>query len=890
MRKLWLACCCWCSIVGAGLPAAGEDLFADRVASIFERRCVSCHHGDEPKGKLALTTSAELAAGGESGAAIEPGKPDESLLLEYISGDEPQMPKNADPLTGEEIAAIRQWIAAGAVWPADTKLIDKRFEGQDWWSLKPVSHPEPPRSNSKWPRSPIDAFILAKLREQGLSPSPEADRRTLIRRLTYDLHGLPPTPEEIDAFLADEAANAYEKLVDRLLASPRYGERWGRHWLDVVHYGETHGYDKDKPRPNAWPYRDYVIRGFNEDKPYSRFVEEQLAGDVLYPDDPRAVVATGFIAAGPWDFVGHVELREGTADKEIARSNDRDDMLAAAISTFVSLTAHCARCHDHKFDPIPQADYYRLQAVFAGVDRADRAYDPDPQVHIARRRLLEERSGWETRRQAVLQVVQQAITPEVQSLDQRIAALQQQLAALPGIGAVSQTNGYHSLMMKQAEIEQQPNAEKWVQIDLGRSVPIDEIALVPARPVDFADTPGFGFPVRFRIEVSDDAAFASPRTLVDRTAEDFADPGDEAVTFPAQATSARYVRVTATRLRPSNDYLFALAELQVRSDGQNLALGAAASALDSIEGGRWGAAHVVDGYSSRQLLATPAEQARMANERKALSETIQTVTAQREQQILALLDEAARKEYQEAPRRVAEIDARLAELPPQQMAYGLASDPGSLTTGRPPRPIPLLHRGDVRSPGDLMPAGALSCLQDLEEHFDIANPNDEGARRAALARWIVDRRNPLTRRSIVNRVWQYHFGRGLVDTPNDFGRMGSMPTHPELLDWLSAEFLERGESIKELHRWIVTSAAYRQSSRPDDEKARDADNRYLWRANRLRLDAESVRDAMLYVSGDLDITMGGTSVQQFVFKDDHSPIYDYAAFDVDNPDSRRRSV
>ncbi len=208
-----------------------------------------------------------------------------------------------------------------------------------------------PALNDPWIRTPIDGFILAKLKEKGLTPSPEADRRTLIRRLTYDLHGLPPTPEEVRNFVDDKSPLAYEKLVDRLLASPRYGERWGRHWLDTVHYGESHGYDKDKPRLNAWPYRDYVIRSFNDDKPYARFVEEQLAGDILFPADPQGIVATGFIAAGPWDFVGHVELREDTVDKRIARLLDRDDMVMTAMSTFASLTVHCARCHDHKFDP-----------------------------------------------------------------------------------------------------------------------------------------------------------------------------------------------------------------------------------------------------------------------------------------------------------------------------------------------------------------------------------------------------------------------------------------------------------------------------------------------------------------------------------------------------------
>ncbi|HVU89205.1 MAG TPA: DUF1549 domain-containing protein, partial [Pirellulales bacterium] len=268
----------------AATTSQGEKLFRDTVAPIFERRCLSCHSGDEPKGGLSLVTAQASLSGGESGPAIVPGKPDESLLVTYVSGDEPEMPKGQPRLSAADVAAIRQWVTAGATWPANVTLEDRSKSGP-WWSLAPLVRPAVPEVSSDWVRTPIDAFILQKQNELGLRHAAEADRRTLIRRLTFDLHGLPPSPEEIDAFIADARPDAYEQLVDRLLASPRYGERWGRYWLDVVHYGESHGYDKDKPRPNAWPYRDYVIDSLNADKPYSRFVLEQLAGDVLYPDD-----------------------------------------------------------------------------------------------------------------------------------------------------------------------------------------------------------------------------------------------------------------------------------------------------------------------------------------------------------------------------------------------------------------------------------------------------------------------------------------------------------------------------------------------------------------------------------------------------------------------------
>src|ERR1051325_3004164 len=422
------------------------------------------------------------------------------------------------------------------------------------WTFQPASRPvvpslAQPRSTL---RNPIDAFILERLRVHHLSPAPEADRATLLRRLTFDLTGLPPTPDDMEAFRADQSAQAYEKVVDRLLASPRYGERWARHWLDVVHFGETHGYDKDKLRPNAWPYRDYVIRAFNDDKPYSRFVQEQLAGDALFPDEPDGIVATGFIAAGPWDYVGHVELPITKTDGLIARYNDRDDMVMTTMSTFQSLTVHCARCHDHKFDPISQRDYYSLQAVFAGVDRANRPYDPDKPTHQKRQTLSAEKQSLETRANELQGELAKVTSPDLHRLDQELARVNAQRAKEEATDATrkSPSNGYHST------VEPQPDALKWVQVDLGRVVPLDEVRLIPAQPTDFPDTPGFGFPVRWKVGVSETEDFHHARPIADYTSVDFKNPRDAAVIFslsPAQgeragvrgqATQARYLRVT----------------------------------------------------------------------------------------------------------------------------------------------------------------------------------------------------------------------------------------------------------------------------------------------------------------------------------------------------------
>ena len=319
--------------------------------------------------------------GGESHAPnILPGKAAESPLLKFVTtaDRETRMPPKGERLTAAEVDTLKRWIAEGAVWPESASL--KKSDPLDWWSLKPLAKPALPYGDAA---HPIDRFISAKLQEKNLQPSAAADTRTILRRLNFDLIGLPPTAEELAAFEKEAAQDlpaAIGRAADRLLASPRYGERWGRHWLDVVHYGDTHGYDKDKLRPNAWPYRDYVIRAFNDDKPYARFVEEQLAGDTLYPATADGHIAQGFISAGPWDFIGHAELPETKLDGKIARALDRDDMVSNTTGAFLATTAQCARCHTHKFDPIKQEDYFRLQAVFAALDKADKSFDIDPAV------------------------------------------------------------------------------------------------------------------------------------------------------------------------------------------------------------------------------------------------------------------------------------------------------------------------------------------------------------------------------------------------------------------------------------------------------------------------------------------------------------------------------
>jgi hypothetical protein len=871
--------------VSGAARGADEDLFTVRVAPLLRQRCVSCHDAVKRRGGLDLSTLVGLRAGGANGPVVASKDAGKSLLFRVVSGPSPRMPKTGPKLSADEADALRRWIEADTPWPDGVTLTRAPAAPDgDWWSLKPLNRPAVPTpKDGRALANPVDAFVRATLEAHGLSPAPQADRVTFLRRVTFDLHGLPPTPEEIDAFVADTRPDARERVIDRLLASPRYGERWGRHWLDVVHYGDTHGYDKDKRRDFAWRYRDYVIRAFNADRPYDRFIKEQLAGDVLYPGDLDGVTATGFIAAGPWDFVGHVELREGTVDKEKTRSLDRDDMVTTTATTFLSLTVGCARCHDHKFDPIPQRDYYRLQAAFAGVDRGDRPCPLGPAELAQKSRLDAEAERLRKHRSELLARESAVTSPELGRVDRELGDARASLAALaaPVSAGPSPTNGYHSSITGSAD------SVKWVQVDLGKPLPLDEVRLIPARPTDFPDTPGFGFPVRFRVESSEAADFHAPRLLADYTAADFPNPGDELVRIRAAGVSARVVRVTATRLwRRTGDYVFALAEMQVDSGGANVAAGRSVTARDSIEAGRWSARNLVDGFTSHGKLpdATDPKAAAAFRARLDLRERVRDLEATRKAKADALLGDEWRHDLERTESRLKALAAQTQTLTGNAKVYAVRSIP--------PRPIHVLHRGDVEQPRELVSAGGLACVPVPEEGFNLPKADDEGSRRVALAAWIASRDNPLTWRSLVNRAWHYHFGKGIVDTPGDFGRNGSRPTHPELLDWLACEFRDGGGSLKTLHRLILTSEAYGRSSAFDPAAAKvDADNRYLWRMNRTRLDAESVRDTVLSVSGKLDLSAGGPGFELFRFKDDHSPVYDHTALDkIHDPATYRRTV
>ena len=859
------------------------EFFRNRIAPILQQHCLSCHNEENRKGRLSLQTGHFLSNRNELEAIIVPGKPNESYLLDLITPHKgkAEMPSGGKPLSMADRNAIRKWIEQGADWPKGFKI-----EKLKWWSLQPLKRPPVPANFTKEEqngiRNPVDSFIRKKSREQKMTHASEADKRTLIRRVTFDLTGLPPTPEEIAKFLLDTQPNAYEKLVDRLLASPRYGERWGRHWLDVVHYGETHGYDKDKPRPNAWPYRDYVIRSFNEDKLYSRFIQEQIAGDVLYPETVDGIEALGFIAAGPWDFIGHAEVPETKIDGKIARHLDRDDMVQNTILTFCGLTVGCAQCHDHKFDPISMEDYYALQAVFAALDRADKEYFSDPRVHQRWLTLQQKEQDWKAKLSSIKKQISDQGGEELKKLEAEIAKAARSKSQRPP------EYGYHSQIVKKQ------NVEKWVQVDLKKTTDIRKLVLIPCED-DFNNIgKGFGFPVRYQVEVSNKADFSRKVVVHDQTKEDVPSPEIEPLSVEVENVKARYVRITATKLAlRQNDYIFAISELQVFNErNENVAIKGMVTALDSIEAPvRWRKQNLID-----DRYPTSAESVK---QRENLIQERTELLARKVNP--ALLQ--AEKQWQT---ELKTIQQERKKLPSPQRVYagtvhhGSGNFRGTGASGGKPRPIHFLNRGDVTKPGQKMSAGALSCLDELSDLFATLHKNaetSEGAGRATLAKWLSHRDNPLTWRVIVNRIWHYHFGRGIVKTPNDFGMMGELPTHRDLLNWLAIEFRDGGnhlkrQSIKSLHRLIVTSAVYRQSSSPASSYAKiDGDNHFYWKWNRKRLEAEAIRDALLTVSGKMNFQMGGPSFQDFVIeKPQHSPHYLYEKHDPEDPKSHRRSV
>ncbi len=818
--------------------------FERDIRPLLHNRCIECHGSDKQKSGLRLDHKAGALKGGAGGVVIVPGNSGASELIRRVTSSDKteMMPPTGDRLTPREISLLKTWIDAGAYWPDDKTTAEARRAEKDWWSIQPIAKTEPPMPKGipdNWANSPIDRFIFAKLAERNLRPNPPADRRALIRRVSYDLTGLPPSPEEVEAFVSDKDPQAYEKLIDRLLASPRYGEQWGRHWLDVARYGESKGFEQNHIINNLWPYRDYAIRSFNDDKPFNRFIIEQLAGDVIGRGDPAVEVGTAFLVCGPYDTVGN----QDEAQKQIIRANTLDDMITATSNAFLGLTVNCARCHHHKFDPIPTEDYYRMRAAFEGVTHGDRVVAPPAakERYAAAARPLESRRTELAREKTELE----------KSIARRAKEKAAQFTSYPLAKVTRHFNEHRFtpvparyLKFKMLAHSENPKSAVNARLDefevfspAGRNIALASsgaraTGVTARRAEDLAGADAYG------VELVNDGKFGE-RWFV-------GNPAELILTFPQVETIER-ILFSHDRTASPNDPGAGLgpfvAEYEVSI---------------SLDGKRW--RPVADSTERPPL-----------NEAHLIERFSRAVITDAERQTLKTLDE-----------ELAQINRGLQAISPLPLVWaGKFEQPKEITY--------VQKGGDPLRRGAEVTPSSLAVLERALKPFDLPPTAPEGERRLALAQWIASDENPLTARVLANRIWHYHFGTGLVDTPSDFGYLGGKPTHPELLDWLTRRLLSHGWRLKALHREILLSQTYRQSSDYRESEAQaDGGARLLWRFPPRRLDAEEIRDTLLAVSGKLDLRMGGPGFRLYRYLEDN--VATFVPLDQHGPETYRRAV
>lgn len=802
------------------LSSQAEKGSVERQAiSILESNCIKCHDSDKKTAGIDLTTRA-LAL---SCSALDDRVPSKSRLIIQVSRG--HMPPSGK-LSDESIEVLREWVKKGAAYPARS-LVAINPAMLPLWSFQPVKvQTLPPLQFGNLARNPIDRFVFDKLAANGLAPSTSADKLTLLRRVTVDLIGLPPTPKEIDSFIRDRSPRAYEKVVDRLLASPAYGERWARHWLDVVRYGESDGYERNILRPNAWPYRDYVIRAFNKDLPFTRFIDEQIAGDVVGKGDPNEEAATGFLVAGIHDTVGNA-TEEGTRQQRIS---DIEDITSTTCASFLAITVGCARCHDHKFDPVPQRDFYRLAASFAGVRFGERSIVSGPALSKA---LSEKENIASQEFMAV-----NAINELDDNARHRVVPTNRTRPAVNARRNVDAFPAVTARFVRFNVLATRDGAEPCLdELQVyGLDGPKD-LALASNGAVAGASSllPGYDF---HKIDHLNDGCLGNEYSWISKTRG----AGWAQITLPV---ARRINRVVWSRdgaeIPRFDDRLPTRYRIDVSLDGITWTT----VATDAGRSDRSGQDYVHPDALIKAM--TPAERAR----RSKLQGALQELQSKRET-----------------------VDA-------MNTAYA-----GQFTK---PDPTYVLRRGDVMQRGEEVSPGALSQISSLPSDL-CASPNPpDSTRRLALAHWIGNDKNPLTARVIVNRIWQYHFGAGIVGTASDFGRNGEKPSHPELLDWLAEDFMSHGWRLKRLHRMIVLSYAYCQSGASNAKGFKlDSGNRLLWHMPLRRMEAEAVRDEILATSGKLDRRMGGPGFR--LFKYSELNVANYDPLDRYGPETWRRSI
>lgn len=914
-------------------PAVGTPVdFARDVQPLLTAHCAKCHGAEKQKGGWRVDLRAAALKGGDSGPAFIAGQSAGSHLIQLVAGTDPDkvMPPKGERLTPAQIGLLRAWIDQGATWPDDGPSARVR---SGHWSLQPVpasaisesvisnqlAKIERPRKAGKPAAvalntdslitSPLDAFITARLATNGLALLPPADRVTLIRRLSFDLTGLPPTPGEIDAFVASKSPRAYEELVERLLASPHYGERWARHWLDIVRYTESQGFEYDKLRDNAWHYRDYVVRSFNSDKPYDRFMKEQIAGDVLEPVTSDGIVGASLLVCGPWDEAGNAQANQ--TQRAITREEEMEDLVGTVGQTFLGLTVNCARCHSHKFDPIPQEEYFRIKSVFDGVKHGERGI---------------------------------ASPAEVKSREETIERLQREMADAQDLVSRLEADGWKRAAAMRATLANEAGPQaflRWDFADANRHSTAGELKggavieggrlKLPEEGAYFQSAP---LPVEIREKTLE--AWVSLADLKQGGGAAISIESDDGRTFDAivfgERESRKWVAGSSGFARTKD----LGAPEETAGPGMFVHLAIVYRPDNSIavyrNGEPYGTSYTpsgrlqrFDAAKSRVLIGLrhtgggrpwlTGEIQRASLYDRALTDAEVAASfrssglAIPQAEILAGLTAGQRAQWDAARVTVKEARERLNAMKPVPVSY----------VGRreQPKPTRRLRRGDVKSPEEVVTASGLSAVADLEFDFGLPPDAPEAQRRLKFADWLADARNPLPARVMVNRVWQFHFGQGLVSTPNDFGVSGARPTHPELLDWLAAKFVESGWSVKALHRRIVNSAVYRQGAgggvnseteisnqsrrragSPNTDSlftdyfrrasALDADNTLLWRFQPRRLEAEAVRDAMLAASGQLNRDVGGRSYRPFdALK---FPANAYVPADKLGPEFNRRTI
>ena len=763
------------------VPKSDATFYESKVRPILEDHCFDCHGEDKQKNKLRLDTAVGILRGGESGEPLlVRGVSAESYIIKRVTSVNAKevMPPKGERLTAEQVATLRAWIDAGAKMPGEEAAAASLRLKTEHWSFQPVKRPAVTKTGGE-----IDELVLAKLREKGLAPSPSADRATLIRRVYLVMHGMPPTPMETADFVNDTRTDAYARLVDRVLASPRYGERWARHWMDVVRYADTNGFETNRERKSAYHYRDYIIASLNSDKPYDKFIKEQIAGDALGVD-----AATGFLVAGPHDIVKSPDINLTL----MQRQDELADMVNTTGTAFLGLTMGCARCHNHKFDPILQKDYYAMQAVFAGVNHGERALR-EKTAAAAGKELASLKSD-ETAKNAQLDALRKkAATAGNATAPTAPGKLRPPVNARLNEETFPPTEAVAVKFTILATNSAEPCIDELEIYDAsGRNVALAEGGAIASAS---GTLPGHAI---HKLEHINDGKTGNEHSWISNTRGQ----GWVQIGFPAKA---RIQRIVWSRDR---DVRFAdRVPTQYRIEV-------------AAESGKWTTVASSEDRQPFNAKGDPGDFfAKLPASEAAAARQLQADLAALKTRIDKFSENAWVGNFSSAPERTYR-----------------------LYRGEP------MQKREVVAPDALTVTGTLGLAVD--------EPDQQ--RRVRLADWIASPQNPLTARVLVNRLWHYTFGNGIVDTPSDFGANGSRPTHPELLDWLADEFVKGGWSIKHIQRLILLSATFQQSSAPRADAAKlDADGRLLWRYTPRRLEAEAIRDSMLAVSGALDLKMGG---------------------------------